>query len=313
MPHQLPGNSIMSTTVTVLGLGTMGAAIARLFLEQGRQVTVWNRSAGKAAPLAALGARAAATAAEAIRASDLAVMIVYDYAAAHAILAAPGVAAALRGKTLVQLTTGSPAEAREALAWATAHGAAYLDGAIQAAPSQMGQPDTPVLLSGDPQAYARVAGTLRDLAGNITYLGSQIDAAAAMDLATLSYVYGATAGFIHGALIAESQGLDVAQLGSIVAGISPSFGAFFQHEGKVIQSGDFTVSESPLRISVEAARRILDSSKAAGINTDMPAFVDNWLQRADAAGLGNQELAALIKVIRPRAQAASLGFAPAGA
>ena len=85
---------------------------------------------------------------------------------------------------------------------------------------------------------------------------------------TIGVVYGATAGFIHGALIAESQGLDVAQLGSIVAGISPSFGAFFQHEGKVIQSGDFTVSESPLRISVEAARRILDSSKAAGINTD---------------------------------------------
>jgi len=289
------------STVTVLGLGTMGTTIARLFLERGRQVTVWNRSADKAAPLAALGAQVAASAADAIRASDLAVMIVYDYAAAQAVLAAPGVSAALQGKTLVQLTTGSPAEARAALAWATARGAAYLDGAIQAAPSQMGQPDTPVLLSGDPQTYARVADTLRDLAGNITYLGSQIDAAASMDLATLSYVYGATAGFIHGALIAESQGLDVAQLGNIVSGISPSFGAFFQHESKVIQSGDFTVSESPLRISVEATRRILDSSKAAGINTEMPAFVDNWLQRADAAGLGNQELAALIKVIRPRA------------
>ena len=139
---------------------------------------------------------------------------------------------------------------------------------------------------------------LGDLAGNLVYLGAAIEAAPAMDLATLSYVYGALAGFIHGARIAESQSLDVSRYGRIVNEISPSFGAFFQHEGAVIQSGDFTITESPLRISVEATQRILQSSKQAGLNTEFPTFVADLLGRAHAAGLADQELASLIKVLR---------------
>ena len=289
-------------SVTVLGLGSMGFAIARLFLERGRRVTVWNRSAGKADALVAQGATLAASAADAIRASKLVVMCVYDYDAANTILQSPGVAQALDGKILVQLTTGSPEQAREALAWAHKQGAAYLDGAIQAAPSQMGQADTPVLLSGDSAVYASVQVVLKDLAGNIAFLGDKIEAAATMDLATLSYVYGATAGFIQGALIAETQGLDVGTFGKLVADISPTFGAFFKHEGAVIQSGDFTISESPMRISIEATRRILLSAKASGINAEIPAFIDGLFQRADKAGLADQELAALIKVVRDAPQ-----------
>jgi 3-hydroxyisobutyrate dehydrogenase-like beta-hydroxyacid dehydrogenase len=284
--------------VTVLGLGAMGTTIAQLFIDNGRQVTVWNRSVEKAASLAQKGATSAPTAEAAVRASPLIVMCVYDYAAADAILSAPGVTGAMAGRVLVQLTTGSPDDARQALAWATRHGARYLDGAIQAAPSQMGQPDTPILLSGDEATYRFVEPLLKDLAGAIVYLGDQIDAAATMDLATLSYVYGAMAGFLHGARMAETEGLDVAQYGALVNTISPSFGAFFQHEGAVIQSGDFTITESPLRISVAATQRILHASQAAGLNTEVPALVADLLTRADAAGLGNQELAALIKVLR---------------
>ncbi|MBT2325827.1 NAD(P)-dependent oxidoreductase [Variovorax paradoxus] len=284
--------------VAVIGLGAMGVTLARLFLRSGRRVTVWNRSEDKARPLLAEGATLAASAADAVRSSRLAVMCVYDYHAARAIWAMEGVAAALDGRTLVHLSTGSPEDARRALAWAREHGGRYLDGAIQAAPSQMGQPDTPVLISGDASTYAAVAEVLKVLAGNIVYLGDQIDAAATMDLATLSYVYGAFAGFVHGARLAESQGLDVARFGQIVNAISPSFGAFFQHEAAVIQSGDYRITESPLRISIEATQRILDSSRAAGINTDVPALFTDLLRRAGQAGLGNEELAALIKVLR---------------
>jgi 3-hydroxyisobutyrate dehydrogenase-like beta-hydroxyacid dehydrogenase len=269
-----------------------------LFLGRGRKVTVWNRTSERAANLVRQGATLAENAEAAIRASTLVVMCVYDYRAADAILEAPGVAEAINGRTLVQLTTGSPGDARRSLSWVRQHGADYLDGAIQAAPSQMGQDDTPVLLSGSEPAFRAAETVLKDLAGNIVYLGDRIEAAATMDLATLSYVYGAYIGFVHGARIAESEGLDVAQYGRIVNQISPSFGAFFQHEAAVIQSGDFAITESPLRISVEATRRILRSSAAAGINTEFPALAADLLERADAAGLGDQELAALIKVLR---------------
>lgn len=284
--------------VSVLGLGAMGVVIARLFLDQGYKVTLWNRTADKADALVARGAVLARSAAEALRASRMAVMCVYDYRAADAIFAMDGVAAAMDGRLLAQLTTGSPKDAREAEAWAHRHGAAYLEGAIQAAPDQMGRPDTPLLVSGAQAVFAEAESLLKVLAGGIVYLGEKASAAAAMDLATLSSIYGTMLGFLHGARIAEHEGFDVAEYGRIVAGIMPTFAGFLQHEGAVIQSGDFTITQSPMRISVEATQRILQTAQEAGINTEFPAFAAGLFRRADAAGLGGEELAALIKLLR---------------
>mgnify|MGYP003575194228 FL=1 len=284
--------------VSVLGLGAMGVVIARLFLDQGYKVTLWNRTADKADALIARGAVLARSAAEALRASRMAVMCVYDYRAADAIFAMDGVAAAMDGRLLAQLTTGSPKDAREAEAWARRHGAAYLEGAIQAAPDQMGRPDTPLLVSGAQAVFAEAEPLLKVLAGGIVYLGEKASTAATMDLATLSSIYGTMLGFLHGARIAEHEGFDVAEYGRIVAGIMPTFAGFLQHEGAVIQSGDFTITQSPMRISVEATQRILQTAKEAGINTEFPAFAAGLFRRADAAGLGGEELAALIKLLR---------------
>lgn len=284
--------------VSILGLGAMGATIAELFTKQRYRVTVWNRSPAKADAMVALGADAAPDPAAAIRASPVAIMCVANDAAVRDVLAVPGVGDAIAGGTLVQLTTISPADARAAQAWADAHGAQLLAGAIQAAPSQMGKPETPVLMSGAEAVFARWKPTLDVLAGHIVYLGADPGAAATMDLATLSYVYGAMAGFLHGSLIAETEHLDVATYGKIVRSISPTFGAFFEHEAAVIQSGDFAVSESPLRISIDATARLLETARAAGLNTELPALVAGLLARAGAAGLANEEVAAVIKVLR---------------
>jgi 3-hydroxyisobutyrate dehydrogenase-like beta-hydroxyacid dehydrogenase len=284
--------------VSVLGLGSMGITIAQIFLDQGYKVTVWNRTAEKADALVAKGAVLARSAAEAMRAARVIVMCVYDYRAADAILAMEGAAAAMDGRLLVQLTTGSPKDARDAEAWAHRQGATYVEGAIQAAPDQMGRPDTPLLVSGAEAAFHEAEPLLKVLAGGIVYLGEKASAAAAMDLATLSSIYGTLLGFMHGARIAEHEGFDVAEYGRIVAGIMPTFAGFLQHEGSVIQSGDFTISQSPMRISVEATQRILQTAQEAGINTEFPAFAAGLFKRADAAGLGGEEIAALIKLLR---------------
>jgi 3-hydroxyisobutyrate dehydrogenase-like beta-hydroxyacid dehydrogenase len=284
--------------VSVIGLGSMGATLARLLLAGGRQVTVWNRTPGKAAALIEAGAVLAPDAGSAIAASPVTLMCVHDFAAADAILGRPGVARALEGRLLVQLTTVSPREAVDGADRITQAGGRYLGAAIQAAPSQMGQPDTPLLVSGDQAAFRDVVDLLRALAGNVVYLGEQVDAAATMDFATLSYVYGSYLGFMHGSRLAEARGVDVARYGEIVRAIAPSFGAFFEHQAGVIRSGDFRVSESPLSISLQATARILAWSQESGIDTQVPRLFAGLLQRAAEAGYDKEELAALIKVFR---------------
>ena len=284
--------------VTVIGLGAMGSTLAKLLLRSGYHVTVWNRTSAKADPLINEGAVHAPTAVAAITASPIVVICVLDYKATNNILDTEEITSALGGRVLLQLTTGNPKEAEDSEAWARELGAEYLDGAIQAAPSQMGRPDTPIFVSGAETTFRKLEAVLRIFGGNITYLGASVGSASAMDLATLSYVYGSALGFLHGARVAETSGIRVDTYGALVAGIAPTFGDFLKHEGAVIQSGNFEVTESPLKISVEATERILQQAREARINTEFPALAAQLFKRAALAGYENEEAAALIKVLR---------------
>jgi len=284
--------------VTVMGLGMMGSTLAQLLLRAGHRVHVWNRSTAKTDALVREGALRTVSPEAAVRAAEFVVVCVHDYAAANTFLRDDGVASGLTGRVVVQLTTGSPQEARDGEAFVRMHGGAYVDGAIQAAPSQMGTPDTPILVSGANDAYRRAEPLLRLFGGGLVYLGESAGAAATMDLATLSYVYGAVIGFLHGARICEAEGFGVDAYGAVVAQIAPSFGDFLKHEGKMIHEGRFEVTQSPMTISIEAVERMLRAATDAGINAEFPAFAAQLLRRAAAAGLESEELAALIKVLR---------------
>jgi 3-hydroxyisobutyrate dehydrogenase-like beta-hydroxyacid dehydrogenase len=286
--------------VAVIGLGTMGSTLARLLLQAGHPVTVHNRSAGRAEALRDAGAAVAPDAASAVAAARLVVVCVSDYAATRQILAAPGVAQQLRGRIVVNLSTAGPQDARDEEAWLAGHGAALVAGAIQAAPAQMGQPDTPILVSGPQEAFDAMLPVLKVFAGGIEYLGAGVGLAPAMDLATLSYVYGATLGVVHGACVAEAEGLPVDRFGQLVAAMSPTFGQFFAHEARVIHSGDFRITESPLRISIDATARIAAHARAHRIDARFPELVAGLFRAAADAGYADEEAVAVVKLLRPR-------------
>jgi len=149
---------------SVIGLGMMGSTLAWLLLRSGYRVTVWNRTRAKATPLVRDGAVFAPSAESAVGESPIVVVCVHDYKAANEILGTKEVASALVGRVLVQLTTGSPQEARDSEIWARQRGADYLDGAIQAAPSQMGRPDTPFSYRAPRQRFGAVSRSSRSLA-----------------------------------------------------------------------------------------------------------------------------------------------------
>jgi len=78
-----------------IGLGNMGAAIAANLVKAGRDVTVYNRTASKAEPLVALGAKAAKTIAEAARGDVVMTMLAEDHAVEETVFGAGGILASL--------------------------------------------------------------------------------------------------------------------------------------------------------------------------------------------------------------------------
>ncbi len=159
------------TSVSVLGLGLMGQALAAALVGAGHTTTVWNRSPDKAADLVTEGATLAATARDAVVASDVVIVCVTEYDAVRALV--EPLADALRGRLLVNLTSGSSAQARAFAAWATKHGVDYLDGAIMAIPPVIGTPHAFVLYAGQRAAYEAAEPALRALAtAGTTHLGT---------------------------------------------------------------------------------------------------------------------------------------------
>ena len=107
--------------VTVIGLGLMGSALARTFLSAGLQLTVWNRTAEKARPFDG-ASRVARSLGEACAAGSVIVVSLLDYKASDTLLRRPEVEGVLRSKVLVQLSTGTPADARNCERWAQSVG-----------------------------------------------------------------------------------------------------------------------------------------------------------------------------------------------
>src|SRR5688572_11242030 len=137
-----------SEAITVLGLGNLGRALAETFVRHGHSTTVWNRSAAKASGLAAT---VAATPAEAVAGGDLVVVAVLDNQAAQQVLRGVDVC----GRALVNLTSGTPDEARQLARWAKDNGAEYLHGAVYAVPQTIGTAESSINYSGSPAVHER--------------------------------------------------------------------------------------------------------------------------------------------------------------
>lgn len=154
--------------IAVIGLGGMGAAIARALLRAGYEVVVWNRSPGPLAELAGAGARAAASIAEAVRSPVVLSMLADDAAFAEVFLESGVLEQAPAGTVHANLATVSPELARRA---AKAHADSALDyvaapvfGRVDAAEAGM----LNILAAGDATAIARL-GEVFDVIGSRTW------------------------------------------------------------------------------------------------------------------------------------------------
>lgn len=135
-----------NTEIAFLGLGAMGAPMARRLLAAGYPLTVWNRTPERAEPLRAQGARVAASPAEAVRAAEVVVTMLADPAAVHAVVAE--LAPALRpGTTLVECSTIGP-QALAELAELLPAGVALVDAPVMGSADKAAAGELSVLAGG---------------------------------------------------------------------------------------------------------------------------------------------------------------------
>lgn len=279
--------------VTVIGLGNMGAALARVLQENGRAVTVWNRSPEKAAFLVEQGALLAPSAAAAVAASPIILVCVTSYAAADHILgdAVPE----LPGKVVVQLSTGSPQEARASETWTHAHGADYLDCAITGSPNSMGTPHAHILVAGKEAVFRKAEPTLRLLASNLDYKGQAIGLAAAWEYVYVMHYYGMFMSLFHSVQICQAEGIPLEEFITLLGQQGKHYEKWLCEN---IQSGDYHETSSPLALWAGGIQQIAQHAQDSRINAEFPLLVARLFQEARDAGYGREEVSAVFKVLQ---------------
>ncbi|MCX4803071.1 NAD(P)-dependent oxidoreductase [Streptomyces sp. NPDC058682] len=283
-----------SVQVSVLGLGAMGSALSSAVVKAGYATTVWNRSPGKADGLVAQGARAAATAGEAVGAGEVVIACLLDHASVREVLAP--LAGELAGRTLINVTTTTPAESRELAAWAADSGIAYLDGGIMAVPPMIGGPGSSVLYSGSADVFERYKPLL-DVWGSSTYFGEDAGLASLYDLALLAGMYVMFAGFMHGAAMVAPAGVTARQFAAMAAPWLTAMTGAFEGFAAVIDGGDYTV-EGQQSLTFSSLGDLLAASSDQGISTEVLAMVQGLIQRQIDAGHGEEGFARIIESIK---------------
>ncbi|MGO4615922.1 NAD(P)-dependent oxidoreductase [Nocardia sp. 2YAB30] len=284
------------TPVTVLGLGRIGTTIAEIFLRNGHPTTVWNRSADKGTRLAELGARPAATPAEAIGAGRLVVVAVADTGGAAALLGStPG---GLDGRTILNVATGRPDEARELAGTLSGRGGSFLDGGILGVPQTLGTPDTLLMYSGSPIGQAEHVDTIAEL-GNAKYLGADAGLAGLHDMAVLAGMYGMFGGFFQAVAMVGSENFAASEFTDSF--LVPWFRALLDMLPVLaaeVDSGEFPVNYSDLAVNQAGLAGIRTASRNQGVPTDLldplQRLFDAEVERGNGSASFTRAVAGLI-------------------
>lgn len=279
--------------ITVVGLGLMGSVLAQTIQRAGHGLTVWNRSPEKMQPFIEDGVAAATDEVSAIMASPIILICIDNYSVTNAILKSTEIAPLLAGRTVVQLSTGTPIEALETAQWMKANDVFYLDGAILGGPDEIGTDVAQILLSGDEVAYSKAGEILDCLTGDVRYLGANPRAATVLDLAWLCESYGRFLAVTHAAIICESEDVSLEDFAKLF-----EKGSDTRYHADALQSGDFKNCTATLQVWRAALHHIQTQGRGAGINTDFPDFVDSLFEKAVEAGYGEEHVMALVKVLR---------------
>jgi 3-hydroxyisobutyrate dehydrogenase-like beta-hydroxyacid dehydrogenase len=285
-----------STPVTVIGLGSMGSALAEAFLNAGHPTTVWNRTPSKAARLASKGAVHAPTPTAAVTASPLTIACLTTYD--DTIAALTPAAAALEGRALVTLNSGSPAGARQMAAWAREHGARHLDGAIKNVPSAVGAEDTLLYYGGDRTVFDEFAPTLRVLGGDTVHLGTDPDLAALYEMAVGGTLLPALVGFFQGAAALQARGLTAASMVRFSAKWFEMINSLLPVYADEIDRGDYTDAASSVNLFLAGAAHDEELAEEANLDTAWHKPFHTLLHRAAESGHGEHSISALTEVLR---------------
>ncbi|KAI95431.1 oxidoreductase [Rhodomicrobium udaipurense JA643] len=280
--------------VAFIGLGVMGYPMAGHIAKRGHDVTVFNRTAAKAAKwVAEFGGQHAPTPAEAAKGADFVFSCVGNDNDLREVTTAPdGAFGALKpGAIFIDNTTDSADVARELHAAAKAHGAHFLDAPVSGGQAGAENGTLTVMVGGDADAFASAEPVIASFARAVRHMGPA-GAGQLTKMVNQLCIAGVVQGLAEGIHFAQKAGLDVA---AVIDTISKGAAQSWQMENrsKTMDAGQFDFG-----FAVDWMRKdlaiCLDEARKNGAHLPLAALVDQFYSEVQAMGGKRWDTSSLI-------------------
>ncbi|MBS2936898.1 NAD(P)-dependent oxidoreductase [Nocardioides sp. J2M5] len=274
--------------VTVLGTGTMGAGMARSLLREGHDVTVWNRTAARAEPLAADGARVAASASDAVAGAEAVVTILFDTVSVLEVMTEVSLPA---GCVWVQAATIGVDGTERVAALAGERGWLLVDAPVLGTKAPAEQGALVVLAAGEDAALEAARPVTDAIGSRVVRAGTRPGEAARLKLVCNAWVATLTAAVGQSVALAEALGLDPQLFLAALEGGAVDT-PYAHVKGAAMLAGDY-----PPSFAVDGVRKdlglIRDAARASSTDDRLLTAVLDLFEQASASGHGADDMAAV--------------------
>jgi 2-hydroxy-3-oxopropionate reductase len=285
----------VSETIGFIGLGVMGAPMAGNLLEAGFEVVAWNRSAAPLAALVERGARAADGPAAAAAEADVLITILSDDDAVRAVLGGAGgaIAAAAPGALVIDMSTVSPALARELAAAGRERGVGVLDAPVSGGDVGARAGTLSIMAGGEAADVERARPVFEVLGSRVTHCGAagSGQAVKACNQVLVAVIF---AGLAEALVLGSKLGVDPATLLDAVGG------GMAGNRIMEVRRDNFLDHDFTPGFKVDLHHKDLEIALAAGGEADVPlpmaAEVQQMFRQLRAAGHGGEDDSALLRV-----------------
>ena len=277
--------------VGVLGTGIMGAGMARSLLRSGLDVTVWNRSSGRAGPLAADGAHVAGTAAEAVAGVDAVVTMLWDGDSVAEVMTA-ALPSAPTGVLWVQTSTVSLRDAGDRLpALAARHGARYIDAPVLGTRQPAEEGKLTVLAAAPEPLRDPVTPVFGSIAARVVWVSERPGDGTRLKLVANSWVATIVAATAQAIALAQDLGLDPQVFLDMIKGGGVDT-PYLHVKGGAMIAGQFPTSFA-VDGAVKDTALIAAAMREAGTDATLMDAVNQQYRKAADSGHGQEDMAAV--------------------
>jgi 3-hydroxyisobutyrate dehydrogenase len=283
--------------VGFVGLGTMGAAMARNVAAAGFPLTVWNRTRDRATALRDVGATEAKSPADVARASDVVVSCVSDTPDVEAVLFGEGgvAEAARRGQLVIDCSTISPSATRDFAARLEELGVALVDAPVSGGSEGAKNATLTIFVGGDAAQVERARPVLAAMGKTITHVGP-VGAGQAVKAVNQVILAGAYLGVAEGIVLAMKAGLDVEQVVTALSGGAAQSWVLANRAGRMI------ANDYPLGFKVALHRKdlgiALELARETGAVLPVAALCEQLEAGLIGRGHADEDLSAVARSIR---------------